>query len=221
MPINPPKVHFPLNVAPTFKREELLNVVTIRPMMKADCSEILGIEAASFGAFHWNADSFKMELQNSLAHYYIVEHTESKMPLGYAGVWIIANEGHITTIASHPELRGFGLGELLFTQLLAIAYRGKAETLTLEVRSCNYAAQNLYYKYGFHQVGKRPRYYQDNGEDALLMTTPFLGNAAQVETASMQVDHFMGRYANPQWPSGHVFSKTPKASIIKTYTPVG
>ena len=90
--------------------------------------------------------------------------------IGFAGLWMLVDEGHISTIASHTEWRGQGVGELLLVTLLREAQRRKAIFATLEVRVTNSVAQNLYRKYGFTEVGRRKRYYQDNGEDALIMT---------------------------------------------------
>jgi ribosomal-protein-alanine N-acetyltransferase len=90
--------------------------------------------------------------------------------VGYAGYWFVVDEAHISTIAVHPEWRGRGVGEHLLVHLLGQALDLGAVAATLEVRVSNTAAQNLYRKYGFEQVGRRRRYYRDNGEDALLMT---------------------------------------------------
>jgi ribosomal-protein-alanine N-acetyltransferase len=90
--------------------------------------------------------------------------------VGFAGLWMLVDEEHISTIASHTEWRGRGVGELLLVSLLREAQRRKAICATLEVRVSNNVAQNLYLKYGFTEVGRRKRYYQDNGEDALIMT---------------------------------------------------
>lgn len=91
--------------------------------------------------------------------------------IGYAGMWIMVDEAHITTIAVRETWRGRGLGELLLASLIAAAAEGGAERVTLEVRVSNETAQNLYRKYGFHQEGLRRRYYSDNNEDAYIMTT--------------------------------------------------
>lgn len=95
---------------------------------------------------------------------------EKKAPIiGFAGMWIIFEEAHVTTIGVAPEYRGRGLGELLFMDLVEEAQRRGATWLTLEVRVTNMTAQNLYRKYGFSIQGRRPRYYSDNNEDAFIM----------------------------------------------------
>ena len=89
---------------------------------------------------------------------------------GFAGFWFMADEAHITSIAVREKHRRRGIGELLLIPLIELAAELKAAMVTLEVRASNYAAQQLYSKYGFVQVGIRRGYYTDNGEDAILMT---------------------------------------------------
>jgi ribosomal-protein-alanine N-acetyltransferase len=99
---------------------------------------------------------------------------ELRSIVGYAGIWVMTDEAHVTTIASHPEMRGRGIGEFL---LVALIHRGMevgARWMTLEVRASNSTAQNLYRKYTFKEMGVRRRYYSDNGEDALVMWTDAL-----------------------------------------------
>lgn len=96
--------------------------------------------------------------------------TSAKPVIGFAGLWMFVDEGHISTIASHVDWRGRGVGELLLLSLLREAQRRNACLATLEVRVSNQVAQNLYTKYGFTEVGRRKHYYRDNNEDALIMT---------------------------------------------------
>jgi len=91
--------------------------------------------------------------------------------VGFAGLWLMVDEAHITTIAMHPNYRRLGLGEFMLVSLIDIAYSIAAKWVTLEVRVSNYAAQNLYRKYGFREAGLRHRYYSDNNEDAIIMWT--------------------------------------------------
>jgi ribosomal-protein-alanine N-acetyltransferase len=89
--------------------------------------------------------------------------------VGFAGMWLMLDEAHVTTIGVKRDLRGQGLGEVLFATLLQIAGQVGARRATLEVRVSNHSAQALYRKYGFHDEGVRRRYYSDNNEDALIM----------------------------------------------------
>ena len=98
--------------------------------------------------------------------------------IGFAGLWLMVDEAHITTIAMHPNYRRLGLGEYMLVSLVDIAYSIGAKWVTLEVRVTNYTAQNLYRKYGFHEAGVRHRYYSDNNEDALIMWTNEINSPA-------------------------------------------
>lgn len=89
--------------------------------------------------------------------------------LGFAGMWVLLDEAHITTIGVDPDQQGKGLGEFLFVTLLDEAIQRGATWVTLEVRVTNSTAQSLYRKYGFTVQGRRPRYYSDNNEDAYIM----------------------------------------------------
>jgi ribosomal-protein-alanine N-acetyltransferase len=99
---------------------------------------------------------------------------ELRSIVGYAGIWVMTDEAHITTIASHPEVRGRGVGEFLLVALVHRAIEIGARWMTLEVRATNSIAQSLYRKYTFKEMGVRRRYYSDNGEDALVMWTDAL-----------------------------------------------
>jgi ribosomal-protein-alanine N-acetyltransferase len=154
--------------------------MAIRRMRESDLPDVMSIEAASFGRHHWSDDSFVQEMNNPIGRYYVLvekipdlsQSTSTEKVVGYAGVWFIIDEAHVTTVAVQPEYRGNALGEVLFLHLLEQCYGISIKWVTLEVRASNYSAQNLYYKYGLQSVGLRPKYYQDNQEDAMIMTSP-------------------------------------------------
>jgi len=98
--------------------------------------------------------------------------------LGFAGFWIMAEEAHITNIVVRQIHRRRGIGERLLISTIDLATGLNAHSLTLEVRASNIAAQSLYYKYGFTQVGLRRGYYTDNKEDAVLMSTENITSAS-------------------------------------------
>ena len=89
---------------------------------------------------------------------------------GFAGFWIMAVEAHITNIAVWEKYHRQGIGESLLIALIDLATELDARFITLEVRASNTAAQSLYSKYGFTQVGVRRGYYTDNREDGALMS---------------------------------------------------
>ena len=98
--------------------------------------------------------------------------TSSPQPIiGYATLWFMVDEAHLTSIAVREKRRRQGLGELLLISVLNLAIKRHAQVVTLEVRASNLSAQALYEKYSFNRVGIRRRYYSDNGEDAILMST--------------------------------------------------
>jgi len=98
--------------------------------------------------------------------------------IGFAGFWIMADEAHITNIAVRKPYRRLGIGELLLISTIDLTIELNARIITLEVRASNTAAQSLYQKYGFTQVGLRRGYYTDNKEDAVLMSVENITSAS-------------------------------------------
>ena len=97
--------------------------------------------------------------------------------LGFAGIWVLADEAHITNIAVRESYQRRGIGEALLISIIDLAKELGADMVTLEVRASNTQAQNLYSKYGFTQVGQRRAYYVDNNEDGILMSTASINSA--------------------------------------------
>ena len=97
---------------------------------------------------------------------------------GFAGFWLVADEAHVTNIAVRETYHRCGIGELLLISMTDLAVELNARMITLEVRTSNTAAQNLYYKYGFNKVGLRHDYYRDNKENAVLMTLQNITSAS-------------------------------------------
>jgi ribosomal-protein-alanine N-acetyltransferase len=89
--------------------------------------------------------------------------------IGIGCLWSILEEAHITILAIHPDYQGQGFGQALLYALLKSAHQQKLEWATLEVRSSNLVAISLYQKFGFQEAGRRRGYYQDSGEDALIL----------------------------------------------------
>lgn len=143
----------------------------IRKMGRRDIDQILEIESLCF-PIPWSRDSFLSELRNPLAQYIVAQ--EGVFLQGYAGVWLIFDEGHITNVAVHPRARGKRIGELLLTNTMAFVSAHGAASITLEVRPSNDVALSLYCRMGFKKVGVRKGYYIDNGEDAIVMRKKLL-----------------------------------------------
>ena len=144
--------------------------IHILKMTVDDIENVVQIEAEAYGEHHWSKSSFYDEMQNNLAKYYVAK-TENGELVGYAGVWHIIDEGHITTIAVKKSHLRKHIGEAIIVKILVDCYLAKIKYLTLEVRASNQPAINLYNKYGFNSLGTRKGYYQDNNEDALIMWT--------------------------------------------------
>ena len=170
----------------------------IEPMQLDDIPEVSRVERRCFSN-PWPESAYRRELRNAEGNHYIVLRRRQKisaetqsvaeqrgrlllLPLlrkperrnadpiiGFAGMWILFDESHVTTIGVAPEFRGQGLGELLLVNLFDAAMRRNGQWLTLEVRVTNRTAQALYEKYGFTRQGIRRHYYSDNGEDADIM----------------------------------------------------
>lgn len=139
----------------------------IEEMQEHHIDQVLKIEQESF-SWPWPRQAFLHELyQNEFAHYYVALIGE--LVAGYAGMWVILDEGHITNIAVHHNYRGQKLGKALLTELERRAVTYGVERMTLEVRPSNGRAQALYRHLGFMPVSIRKGYYSDNREDAVIM----------------------------------------------------
>ncbi|HWI54223.1 MAG TPA: ribosomal protein S18-alanine N-acetyltransferase [Desulfobacteria bacterium] len=137
------------------------------PMEKSHLDEVLEIESQSFPT-PWSRSSFTHEITgNDFACYFAA--MEGGKVVGYAGMWIILDEGHITTIAVHPSRRRCRIGKSLMNMLINEAKSRGCVRMTLEVRPSNPGAIDLYEKLGFVSFGVRPGYYSDTGEDAVIM----------------------------------------------------
>jgi [ribosomal protein S18]-alanine N-acetyltransferase len=120
---------------------------------------------------------------------------------GFAGMWIMYDEAHITTIGVDPDYRGQGLGELMLVAMIDESLRRGATWITLEVRVSNDLAQGLYRKYGFIVQGTRRRYYSDNGEDAYIMWSRSLKDPdylEEIERLRTGIMHRLGDRILPQ-----------------------
>lgn len=178
--------------------KELQVSFSIERMKLEDVPEVHSADRQCFST-PWPAEAYRREITNPNGNLYIVlrrigdeqpirEHkqpflssllpflreshrTSANPVIGYAGLWIVADEAHITTIGVVPRARGRKLGELLLATLIEYAIDHGAHWVTLETRVSNKVAQSLYQKYTFKESGYRRRYYSDDGEDAMVMWT--------------------------------------------------
>jgi len=140
---------------------------SIRPMELDDLPQVLEIERRSFPT-PWSEKAFRGELTVNAYAYYIVAETDGRV-VGYAGMWVIMDEAHVTNIAVHPDYRRSGVGRRLLEALIERAADRGCDRMTLEVRKSNHAAQQLYLSFDFVPRGIRRGYYTDTNEDAIVM----------------------------------------------------
>jgi ribosomal-protein-alanine N-acetyltransferase len=145
-------------------------------MQLGDIDQVVSIDRLSF-SLPWPASAFRHELVNNPSSLLWVAEVGlpdgSRSVVGAVVVWMILDEAHIATLAVHPDYRRQGISRQLLVVALRQAMERGAVLATLEVRASNLAAQALYKRFKFEIVGKRPRYYQDNMEDAFIMTSDF------------------------------------------------
>lgn len=164
--------------------------LVLRYMRLSDVPEVAAIDQLSFDP-PWSPRSYQFEISESTYSYMVtLEHEEDqansgggwrrivpslngahpiKRVVSYGGLWNIMDEAHISTIATHPDYRGRGWGEIVLAGMIRRAIKLEAQYVVLEVRVSNIVAQRLYEKYGFQTQGTKTNYYHNNGEDAYDM----------------------------------------------------
>lgn len=162
--------------------------IRVDRMRTDDIPAVHAIESASFPT-PWPPYAFRQEIEsNGMAHYLVVR--AGGRLVAYAGIWLMVDEAHVTTFAVLPLYRRRGIGGRLLSELVELCADLGAVVVTLEVRLSNHAAHKLYQDFGFRPVGVRPRYYSDDGEDALIMTTEGLDVADMLALRQRQADRY-------------------------------
>ena len=138
--------------------------LNLRPMTMDDIDVVAQLERKIYPQ-PWSEDAFVDELSRENRAYFVVEEIEEI--IGYGGMFLVEEDAHIATVAVTDEYRGRGIGTLLMLALVEVALEAGAENLTLEVRLDNYAARDVYQRFGFAPIGIRKNYYRDS--DALVM----------------------------------------------------
>lgn len=147
------------------------------PMVLDDVDDVWEIERLCF-PIPWSREAFCLEIEkNMCAKYFIAKRLDTV--LGYGGMWLILDEGHITNIAVHPAYRNMGAGEAIIRTMMDAGAKMGMTQMTLEVRKTNFIAQHLYKKLGFVECGIRKAYYADNNEDAIIMWNRNIGGKVQ------------------------------------------
>lgn len=126
---------------------------------------VMELEQELFGEESWSAAAYWNELAETRTRHYVVALVGPRLA-GYAGLAVFADEAHVLTLGVTGTVQGRGIGTLLLRDLLAAA---GPRPVFLDVRADNAVAQRLYGRHGFVTVGRRRRYYQPSGTDALVM----------------------------------------------------
>jgi [ribosomal protein S18]-alanine N-acetyltransferase len=147
--------------------------LTIKPISVDEIESIVILDRLCFGGL-WSIDSYRRELTNDNSHFLGISIDRTLEPetsgiIGFGCFWAILDEAHITLLGVHPQYQRQGLGTLLLTALLDKARSIEMARATLEVRASNQGAIDLYERFGFQTVGRRKKYYQDTGEDGIIM----------------------------------------------------
>jgi ribosomal-protein-alanine N-acetyltransferase len=154
-------------------------MIELRRMQLKDVPEVVEIDRSSF-TLPWTERSFKYEIEeNRAARCWVMTVDESVASM--LVLWMILDEAHIATIATHPSFRRRGFAKQMLAKSLVSAREEGALKALLEVRAYHVVAQKIYYDMGFVEVGRRPMYYRDNGEDAVLMTLENLAGLKYAE----------------------------------------
>jgi ribosomal-protein-alanine N-acetyltransferase len=144
--------------------------ITVRKMQPGDIPAVVQIDRTAF-SLPWPESSYRYEVQsNRAARCFVAENESDHEIVAMIVSWMIVDELHIATIATHIDHRRMGIGSKLLEEALHDACSLGARRAFLEVRESNAAAQEMYQKFGFKVTGRRPGYYRDNNEDAMLMT---------------------------------------------------
>lgn len=146
---------------------QVIPQLAITPMNLDDIAAVRVIERQVFPT-PWPRNAYSTELSQNRNASYVVLRRDQEV-IGYAGVWQVGSECHVTTIGVRAADQGRGYGKALFIALLTRAYAMRAQWMTLEVRAANTGAILLYESFGFKTIGRRRGYYTDDGEDALVM----------------------------------------------------
>ena len=141
--------------------------VELRGMTEGDLPAVLVLEEDLFAPDTWTAAMYRDELRHPGTRHYLVAENSTGV-VGWAGLIAYDDEAHVSTIGVARDRQGEGIGSLLLDALLAEADR-RSPVVLLEVRADNDRAMDLYRRRGFTEIGRRRRYYQPSGTDAVVM----------------------------------------------------
>ncbi|GAB4370444.1 MAG: ribosomal protein S18-alanine N-acetyltransferase [Elainellaceae cyanobacterium] len=168
-----------------------MNFLELKPLVADLLPAMVEFDQLCLGGL-WTLEGYRRELESPNSDLIILQAVDDRQNnwqpdrqdkiLAMGCLWAIADEAHITLLAVHPQYRQQGLGQLVLHKLLTLARQRELRWATLEVRVSNQAAILLYQKFGFETVGQRRRYYQDTGEDALILWAKNLQHSSYGQT---------------------------------------
>ena len=205
-----------------------MTVLELKPLTTAQLSAAVDLDQVCFGGL-WTRSGYERELNSPNSQLLILEahncwdqrplgcHSAPVMPqnplgknlptppalpnalVGLGCYWSILEEAHITILAVHPNYQHQGLGQFLLYALLKDAKQRRLEWATLEVKPSNHAAVSLYQKFDFIPAGRRRGYYQDTGEDALILWRKGLQKSEFAQTLAQHYEQIVSRLTRQGW----------------------
>lgn len=174
--------------------------IQLTPLRHDQIDQALLLDRLCWGNI-WSADGYGREIDSDRSDLLLLTHATAAEapPIGLGCLWAILNEGHITLLGIHPQYQGQGLGSWLLVQLLQSARDRALDSATLEVRVSNESALRLYNRFGFQQVGRRRAYYQDTGEDALILCRHCLQQVKSVQQLDLEQRAVTDRLRHARW----------------------
>jgi ribosomal-protein-alanine N-acetyltransferase len=163
---------------PSFKRELSSSMVRYLVAFDESRRKVANTKTPKRSAWESLAAGVRHILGRNHAAAEVSAAQDAHFIVGYASIWMMVDESHLTSIAVRRSHQHQGIGELLLIAIIKLSLEMKAQVVTLEVRASNHSAQALYHKYGFKNVGIRRRYYTDKSEDAVVMTTDKITSSA-------------------------------------------
>ena len=178
-----PDFNSPISYSRDVRRDDMAHILAVRKLTPAEMTSKTRERSGLWQAVENFRDSIPFIGRSAEA----VSHDDERIA-GMISIWIVMDQAHITAIATSPHERRRGVGGLLMVLAINEAIDRGAEVATLEVRKSNTRAQALYKRFGFTETGVRHKYYADNKEDALIMSTPNIHRAEFRRLFQRQVD---------------------------------
>jgi ribosomal-protein-alanine N-acetyltransferase len=175
-----------------------VNFLALQPLTSEYLQDAVALDQRCLGGL-WTESGYQREIDSLNSDLLMLSVEPASTLIGLACAWAILDEAHITLLAVDPDYQRQGLGQLMLWALLRLAQQRQMQWATLEVRASNQAAISLYQKFGFESVGRRPRYYPDNNEDALILWCKGLQRPEFTETLARWRQNLEQRLTAAAW----------------------